>query len=414
MTSAPRSSPSRSLLAVAGTLAITALLVVVVPVGLLRPFTPQSELGLSLAFSLRRLSPVLTLVMLAVVIALVARSWRAAGKWRRVVAVVAALVAGASAWFARQNHFQWMFAPIVAPGWSAPATASWMRDSDLVLTVRHGAETVAIPVRQIAYHHLLNDVAGGLPYVATFCTLCHTGIVWDRRVDGRTLTFELAGINNQNFLMRDRETGSWWQQMSGRAVRGPLAGRALERVASDEVSWRQWRAEIATARPRVLRPVADTTWLAFSRDWEAETQKYPVRIDVPLDSQIPPRTVVLGVTSGGAARAYPFDAVRRQAPLVDVVGTTPVVLVIAGDGLSVRAFASQLDGRRLEFVKPDVAGDTALVDVETGTAWNFEGRALSGPMAGRQLDRVQLTKNYWFNWLRYNPGTSLYHLGSTR
>ena len=50
--------------------------------------------------------------------------------------------------------------------------------------------------------------------------MCHTGLVWSRRVEGRTLHFHLAGIKNQNFIMRDEETGSWWQSAGARAAMG--------------------------------------------------------------------------------------------------------------------------------------------------------------------------------------------------
>ena len=56
-------------------------------------------------------------------------------------------------------------------------------------------------------------------------------------MDGLTLTFHLAGINNQNFLMRDDQTGSYWQQVSGIAIAGPLKGRALKLIPADEVTF---------------------------------------------------------------------------------------------------------------------------------------------------------------------------------
>lgn len=67
--------------------------------------------------------------------------------------------------------------------------------------------------------------------------------MWERALDGRTLRFRLIGINNQNFLMEDLETGSWWQQVTGRAISGPLAGRALTPMLHDEVTFGLWRAE---------------------------------------------------------------------------------------------------------------------------------------------------------------------------
>jgi hypothetical protein len=55
-------------------------------------------------------------------------------------------------------------------------------------------------------------------------------------IDGLRLTFHLAGINNQNFLMRDEQTGTYWQQITGAAISGPLAGRRLQIISSDELT----------------------------------------------------------------------------------------------------------------------------------------------------------------------------------
>src|SRR3954469_22653311 len=73
--------------------------------------------------------------------------------------------------------------------------------------------------------------------------LCHTGLVFQRTIDGMPLRFHLAGINNQNFLMRDEQTGTYWQQITGLAVAGPLAGRRLPLVSADELTFALWKAE---------------------------------------------------------------------------------------------------------------------------------------------------------------------------
>ena len=67
--------------------------------------------------------------------------------------------------------------------------------------------------------------------------------MWGREVNGLVLTFHLAGINNQNFLMRDEQTGSFWQQISGRAISGPLVGKSLRLIPSDELTLALWKSE---------------------------------------------------------------------------------------------------------------------------------------------------------------------------
>ena len=92
-------------------------------------------------------------------------------------------------------------------------------------------------------------------------------------VDGRTLTFRLAGINNQNFLMRDEETGSFWQQISGKAISGPYRGRQLELRPADELTFSLWRSE--NPRGRVLRPVEEFASKYEDKDWDRKMRNRP-------------------------------------------------------------------------------------------------------------------------------------------
>ena len=229
-------------------------------------------------------------------------------------------------------------------------------------------------------------------------------------MDGRALSFRLAGINNQNFIMQDRETGSWWQQVSGEAIQGPLKGKKLTRVFHDELSFAAWSRE----RPggRVLRPAADSAWIRFSSDWEKETAELPVRVHATLDSKLPPRALIAGVDIGGTAKAYPVDRVLVQAPLHDRVGGASIVLLVGGDGRSIRAFEARLDGLPLEFIKPAEGEAGVVVDVGSGSRWSFQGEAISGPLSGRRLAPVFLLLDYWFDWYTYHPGTGVYLLGT--
>jgi len=237
--------------------------------------------------------------------------------------------------------------------------------------------------------------------------------VWERTVDGRVLSFRLAGINNQNFIMQDRESGSWWQQVSGEAILGPLKGKRLQRVFHDELSFRTWISEVAGGGGRVLVPAADTAWKRFSNNWEEETARRPVRVHAALDPRLAPRTVVAGIDVGGSAKAYPMERVVAQAPVHDRVGGVPVVLLLGDDGRSVRAFEVRLDAAVLEFVRKSDGALGEIVDVATGSRWSFRGEAVAGPLVGRRLTPVYVLKDYWFNWKTYHPETGVYWLGGT-
>jgi hypothetical protein len=223
------------------------------------------------------------------------------------------------------------------------------------------------------------------------------------------MKFHLAGINNQNFLMQDEQTGSWWQQVTGEAIAGPLRGARLEPVFHDEISFALWREEHAGGR--VLRPDDTAPWRAFSEDWEAETAKMPVVTPRLAGEPLPAREIVVGVRAGGAARAYPLAALQKRSPLLDDLGGMPIVLVVGEDGRSVRAFSRTVDGRDLQlFVRPDER-PLRLVDAETGTAWSFTGEAVAGPLAGKRLAPQPVLLDYWFDWRTYHPDTSVYRRG---
>src|SRR6202034_401920 len=100
-----------------------------------------------------------------------------------------------------------------------------------------------------------------------------------RNVDGRRLTFHLAGINNQNFLMRDEETGSYWQQISGTAISGPLKGRQLTFVLSDELVFRTWKAE--EPEGMVLKEAPQYASEYEAKDWDVRMRREPTVIQFP-------------------------------------------------------------------------------------------------------------------------------------
>ncbi len=236
--------------------------------------------------------------------------------------------------------------------------------------------------------------------------------MWETTVGGRQLHFHLAGINNQNFIMRDEETGSWWQQVTGEAIFGPLKGQRLRPVFHDELTFGTWKRE--QPQGRVLRPNEEIARAGkyAPANWEERMTRTPVATSMTPDKFFEPRRLVIGLTINGVSKAYPFDALVRQNLILDDVGGLPIFIVIGEDKKSVRAYERSVEGRKLEFfVKQDTSG-WRLVDAETGSEWDFTGKAIAGPLSGRQLKKVALLNDYWFDWKAYNPRTSVYELGT--
>jgi hypothetical protein len=153
---------------VLGAIALAALAMVAVPLLLIRPFAPQTPVTVALAYAVRRWSPAVTLGLAAIAAWPVARLWRQTGRAGRAGAGALGLLVLGAAWFARQNYFEWMFRPLADARFVRAAAADFVRPGDMVLAVRLGEEAVAYPVPQLAYHHLVEDVVGGVPIVATY------------------------------------------------------------------------------------------------------------------------------------------------------------------------------------------------------------------------------------------------------
>jgi hypothetical protein len=222
------------------------------------------------------------------------------------------------------------------------------------------------------------------------------------------LTFHLAGINNQNFLMRDEQTGTYWQQISGKAVSGPLRGSQLTPIHSDELNFGTWQSE--EPRGTVLQDAARYRSGYARKDWDVHMQRAPTVIDF-REHGLKARDLLLGIQAFGASRAFPYDQVIREKLIVDRVGAEPVMLVVGEDGQSVRAFRNRIPGIQgaPDFYRlPGTQPGLLLMDAATGSEWNFQGCATSGKAKGVCLEPVDVIKDYWFDWRNYNPSTTVY------
>jgi hypothetical protein len=151
------------LLTVCATLAM-----VIAPVVIIFPNRAQTPDELRFAFTLREWSPVATIAATILVIVLAAFLWRGSRWWRKAALILAFILTLPALWFARQNHFEWMFNPLPNPLFASASDADFVAGDDFVLAVELNGEAAAYPVRQMAYHHVLHDTVGGVPIVATY------------------------------------------------------------------------------------------------------------------------------------------------------------------------------------------------------------------------------------------------------
>ena len=132
--------------------------------------------------------------------------------------------------------------PIDIPRFQPVDSVYHLSDRSPVVAINIEGDARAYPLEVLTRHEIVNDVVGDLPIAVTFCPLCNSALVYDRRVDGETLRFGVSGnLLNSDLIMWDDVTESWWQQLTGYAIVGEYSGRRLEFVRSQMISFAVFR-----------------------------------------------------------------------------------------------------------------------------------------------------------------------------
>lgn len=251
------------------------------------------------------------------------------------------------------------------PSFASVQDASWAGALTEVLGVVRERDARAYPLRMLEYHQIVNDVIGGDPIAVTYDPLAGTPFAYDRRVDGKTLTFGVSGLlYNHNFLLFDRETESLWSQFLGRAIAGPLAGKTLVRVAVRQETARTWLLRHPDSQ--VLRhPNPERIEYRLS-PYQAYWMQN--RINFPVEAKDPryhAKELVLGVVVGDQARAYLGSIVTREGGRVE----------------------DELGGVKVQL----------SYESDTGTfTWEIP-------------EPAEVAEAYWLAWKAFHPKTEIWH-----
>jgi len=206
------------------------------------------------------------------------------------------------------------------PKFVTTAEAGFLRDDDLVVSYTIGGKARAYPLRVLVWHEIVNDDFEGQSIAVTYCPLCGTAMVFDRRVGERALSFGVSGLLYQSdVLMYDRQTESLWSQLAMKSVAGPLVNTPLDWLPSAHLTWAAWKAKHPGGQ--VLSP--DT---GFQRDYEgaayAGYEDHPeTMFPVPAHRQeLPRKEWVAGILVNGTAKAYPLKALAERPSFQDRIG----------------------------------------------------------------------------------------------
>jgi hypothetical protein len=221
-------------------------------------------------------------------------------------------------------------------------------------------------------------------------------VVYDRTIEGETLELGAVGLDEGVFILYDRQTGSWWNQILGRAVRGPLEGQRLRKRASTLTTWGRWRA----LHPETT--VFSDPRLAGRRRFTEESVS---RVTLSGDGPTVGEDLIVGVEGESSARAYLLRRLAVGRVANDTVDGEPIVVVLAEDAVTPHVFRRSAGERTLTF---QVVGGR-LRDEETESSWDpVTGQALEGPLEGLELEPVIFTQALWYAWRSVRPDTTLW------
>lgn len=308
---------------------------------------------------------------------------------------------------------------------TVPEASAWLSDRSPVIALEIDDEARAYPLAILMWHEIANDEIAGTPVAVTFCPLCNSSVTFDRRVNGEALDFGVSGLlRNSDLIMFDRQSETWWQQLTGEGLAGEYAGVLLDIVPSQVIGF----GSFAERYPDGLVMSRET---GYNRQYGVNPySNYDSRpgrpflfrgeVDQRLGSAV---DHVLAAIIGDDAKAYPFEILRAERVINDSIGATPIVVFFQsgvasalGDSVIDNArdigaagmYQSSVDGTILRFSANN--HDGSFTDDETGSTWNAFGEAIAGELAGSQLNWVHAFPHFWFAWAAFHPDTEVYGL----
>lgn len=288
--------------------------------------------------------------------------------------------------------------------------AEYLTSADRIIGFKVAGEAYAVPHNILWWHEIANLSVDSLQLAVTYCPLTGSSLAFDRSViDGGE--FGVSGLLfNNNLTMYDRTSQeSLWPQMNRQAGCGPRTGTRLKSYPVMEMTWGGWQALYPETQV-----VSSST--GFERDYTASGYPYGdyeernnerVLFEVPLDDRRPPKERVLGVPDAEGGTAYPFGLLDDGTSITvinDIVGNTPVVVLWSADSRGAMAYRPVVEGQTLAFEDRN----ETIVDTVSGSTWTVTGTAISGPLAGTQLEGVaDAYVAFWFAWALFQPDTEI-------
>lgn len=307
------------------------------------------------------------------------------------------------------------------PAFISPKDAdSWLEDSEPVISFEYHGTARAYPLQILIWHEIVNDEIEGTPVLVTFCPLCYSAIVFDRRINGDTHEFGVSGfLRHSDMIMFDRKTESMWQQFTGEAVVGDYTGTHLKVLPSQIISYKQFKeaypdGEVLSKNTGINRPYGQNPYAGYD-----DISNTPFMMRDFEDDRIQPMQKVIGVRVDDHQKAYPYSITRDERIIHDELAETPIV-IFHTDGARSALDASEIsqsreDGSTGAFERT-VGGQVLdfeynsgnITDKQTGSSWDISGKATDGELKGEELKPLIFGDYFAFAWVVFWPETTIY------
>ena len=198
--------------------------------------------------------------------------------------------------------------------------------------------------------------------------------------------------------------GTLWSALSGRAIQGPQSGKRLTRVPSMVTTWSHWL---------LLHPESTAYDLFDGKKYK--TSDLPSKMSdlakssmQNVDKRLESLNEVLGVEGEKSQVAFSLVSLPERAVRQIKFENRDIAIFYYGKTKTAVAFDATVDGQTLHFYADKISPATApFKDKETGTRWTLAGRAVDGPLRGKELKWVNSIKCRWYAWSFEYPQTEL-------
>jgi hypothetical protein len=291
---------------------------------------------------------------------------------------------------------------------SVASAGEWLHERDPVFVVESQEGVRLYPQPIMVWHEIVNSRFNGRASALTYCPLVGVAIGYYTDFNEPDTTFGTSGkLVNNNLIMYDRQTGSYWPQILGEAITGPSHAFRLEAFP---VYWAQW-ADAATAYPDAEVLSRDTGFFkpyGFDPygDYPGERGYYftdrLLFSNMHEDDRLGLKQPIIGIKTSCGTAALPKNSLSTDQPFLNLTVADAPVVVFYDEALdTVRSFSRVHAGTVLTFASRD--GD--FVDLNSGSVWTKEGKAVSGRWADSQLNWIESMESFWFAWIAFYPET---------